>query len=193
MDERAAGPVAQPPHEMPTSRLPHPPAGEQPARGLPLAPPTSVDSEGTEGAVESGYGERAASLLETTAEQQQKQQKQQQQMCDSSSSGRGEDEAEAGTAPMDMAVQAYARKERAWQVAGLRFLAGVPTLTQPICEFTGRINDQTFAKEASWMANDAYVATVRARARVRGRARARVRVRARVKVRLRVRAMVRGR
>lgn len=51
-------------------------------------------------------------------------------------------------APMDAAVESYERKERAWQTAGLRQIDGIPTLTRPVAEYTGRVNQQTFAKEA---------------------------------------------
>jgi hypothetical protein len=67
------------------------------------------------------------------------------------------------TAPMDEAVHAFDRRferlERARHGAGLCEHAGTLTLTLPLTTYTGRVNEETFAKEAVWLANDRLVAT----------------------------------
>jgi hypothetical protein len=64
---------------------------------------------------------------------------------------------------MDEAVHAFDRRferlERARHGAGLCEHAGTLTLTLPLTTYTGRVNEETFAKEAVWLANDRLVAT----------------------------------
>ena len=67
------------------------------------------------------------------------------------------------SSPMDVAVHAFDRRferlERARHGAGLCEHAGTLTLTLPLTTYTGRVNEETFAKEAVWLANDRLVAT----------------------------------
>ena len=80
----------------------------------------------------------------------------------SSSSGDAGPSTEA--APMDDAVRSFERSRgrpsaSAYERDDLLMVDGVPTLTRVLNTYTGRQNEETFAKEVSFTHDDAYVAT----------------------------------
>jgi len=120
------------------------------------------DDGGGGGAREAGggcSGEGGATVGETAVEEAAEAAKRAAAASSYSSDGLAEAEEEA---PMDDAVRTFERSRGRPSAAGrddLLLVDGVPTLTRVLNTYTGRANEETFAKEVSFTHDDTYVAT----------------------------------